>query len=538
LADSHENDPQEAASATPGPAPDPPEAKDPRRRHRVLVWSLVVFASLLLVVSITANWVQLAVLDTDEVVSTTDEMIDDDDVQQALSVYAVDQLYANVDVAGQIKQQLPGSAQALAVPVAAAIRQLAINAEQRALDSPRVQQLVSNAVRRAHEQFVRLIRNEGEFVKSGGGEVTLDYGSVIADLAARLGVDPATISNIRDVVQESSQKLKERLTSVQSQIKSVRSELAQVQQGRLSPETRQKLERLETSSASLQDQVSSLEGKVKAAESKVPSQLQGRMAKLQGRLSDLDRRLTAVNKRTATVLDDPSQANVEPLDASLASVQGRISALLGRPVLQNPGRLVLMKSTQLDAVQTGVQALRSLGFVLPLLALLLYLGALYLASGWRRQALMGIGGGILVATLLVLFVRRLIGGAVVDSLASSETVKPAIRSVWDIVSETLRQRALSLFVIGLAFLAAGLLAGPARWAVAVRRFLAPYLRDQPVVVYAVAAVLFLIWLAFIPGITNAAQIVAIVVLAVLAVVGIEVLRRQTAREFPPRPQSP
>jgi hypothetical protein len=127
---------------------------------------------------------------------------------------------------------------------------------------------------------------------------------------------------------------------------------------------------------------------------------------------------------------------------------------------------------------------------------------------------------------------------VVDSLASSETVKPAIRSVWDIVSETLRQRALSLFVIGLAFLAAGLLAGPARWAVAVRRFLAPYLRDQPVVVYAVAAVLFLIWLAFIPGITNAAQIVAIVVLAVLAVVGIEVLRRQTAREFPPRPQSP
>jgi hypothetical protein len=532
LADSHETDPQETTAAEPGRAP------DGRRRHRFLVWAMIVFASLVLVVSITANWVQLAALDTDQVVETTDEMLDDDDVQQALSVYAVDQLYANVDVAGQIRQQLPGSAQALAVPVAAAVRQLAINAEQRALDSPRVQQLFSNAVRRAHGQFISLIRNEGEFVKSGGGEVTLDYGSIIADLAARLGVDPATIASIRDVVQESSQKLKQRLTSVQSQVKSVRAGLAQVEQGQLSPELRQKLQKLEQSSASLQQQVASLEGKVKGAEDKVPAQLQDRMAKLQGRLSDLDGRLTAVNRRTAAVLEDPSRARTEPLDASLASVQGRISALLGRPILQNPGQLVLMKSSQLDAVQTGVQALRSLGIVLPLLALLLYLGALYLAGGWRRQALIGIGGGIVVATLLVLFVRRLIGGAVVDSLASSETVKPAIRSVWDIVSDTLRQRALSLFVIGLAFIAAGLLAGPARWATAARRFLAPYLRDQPVAVYAVAFVLFLLWLAFIPGITNVAQFLAIVVLAVLAVVGIEVLRRQTAREFPSGPRAP
>ena len=115
-----------------------------------------------------------------------------------------------------------------------------------------------------------------------------------------------------------------------------------------------------------------------------------------------------------------------------------------------------------------------------------------------------------MATLLVLLTRRLIGGAVVDSVASSETVKPAIQSVWDIVRGGLRERALFVLVIGLAFVGAGLLAGPGRHAVAVRRSLAPYLRDQPAAVYSVVAVLFLLWLAFIPGINNLGQVLVIV----------------------------
>jgi hypothetical protein len=504
----------------------------------VLVWSLVVVASLVLVVSITANWVQLAALDTDQVVQTTDEILDDGDVQQALSVYAVDQLYANVDVRGELAQQLPGGAKALAAPAAAAVRQLAINVEQRALESPRVQELVSRAVRRAHEQFVRLVRDEGEFVATGGGEVTLDYGSVIADLAGRLGVDPETISRLQGIVQDVSQRLERRLTTAQSRIESVRAALAEVEQGELSPALRTDLETLEQSLAALQRQVASVDDKLKAAQDKVPAPLQARLAQLEGRVAELDRRLAAARERTAAVLDDPSQANVDRLDASLAQVEARISALLGRPIVQNPGQLVIMRSSQLDGIQSVVAALRNLGLVLPLLALLLYLGALYLAKGWRRRALIAVGAGIVAATLLVLLVRRLTGSAVVDSLASSETVQPAARSAWDIVSSTLRQRALSLLVIGVAFIAAGLLAGPGRRAIAIRRFLAPYLRDQPAAVYAIAAVLFLLWLAFMPGITNLAQILVIIALAALAVAGVELLRRQTAREFPPQPSSP
>ena len=71
-----------------------------------------------------------------------------------------------------------------------------------------------------------------------------------------------------------------------------------------------------------------------------------------------------------------------------------------------------------------------------------------------------------------------------------------------------------------------------------RHFLAPYLRDRPVVVYAVVAFIFLLWLAFLPTINNVGQVLVIVILAVLAVVGIEIPRRQTAREFPLTPAAP
>jgi hypothetical protein len=503
------------------------------RRHRVLVWSLIGVASLLLIVSMTANWVQRTVLDSNEVANTSDQILADQDVQEALSIYLVDQLYATVDVQGQIEESLPDSAKALSAPIAAAGRRLALDVSERALATPGFQALVSTAIRDGHRQFVRLVRDRDGYVSSTDGKVTLNYGDLISELAIRLGVEPETIDEIRKVVQEASTDLKQSLTTVQSQLESARSELDRVQGGTLDPEVRQKLESLENGAAELQTKISELTKTIEGAQEKVPAQLESRLAKFEGRLSDLDGRLNTLEERTAAVLEDPSQANTQELDSSLALVEARVVRLLGRPLIQSPGQLVLIDSNQLDAVQTAVRLLRNLGFVLPILVLLLYVGAIYLARGWRRQTLIAAGGGILVSMLLVLLIRRLTGNAVVDSLSGSETVEPAVRSVWDIVSGGLRERALFLLVIGVAFVGAGLLAGPGRHATSTRRFLAPYLRDQPVLVYSVIAAFFILWLTFIPGIENLGQIIAIVALAALAVVGVEALRRQTAGEFPP-----
>ncbi len=283
----------------------------PKPRHRALVWSMIVLASVLLIFSITANWVQREALDTDEFVDTTDQILADQDVQEALSIYLVDQVYANVDVQAQLEQELPSSAKALSAPLAAATRQLALNVSEKALASPRVQALVSNAVRAAQEQFVKLIEDEGQYVSTTGGDVTIEYGTLVADLAARLGVDPETISQIQGIVQDLSKNLKQGLTAAQDQIKSVRAELAQVQGGSLSPQLQQNLTTLQTTLADLQTKVASLEKKVKSAEGKAPSQLQDRLTELESRLSDLDTRLTARLDQVGAVLEDPSQANVE-----------------------------------------------------------------------------------------------------------------------------------------------------------------------------------------------------------------------------------
>jgi hypothetical protein len=529
--------PPERASAPP-PEPGGSErsadraAQEPKHRHRTLVWSLVVLASVVLLVSMIANWVQTELLDTNQFADSTDEILQNQDVQQQLSIFAVDQLYANVDVQAQIEQRLPAPAQPLAAPVTAATRQLATNVAETALASPRVQGLVATAINGAQQRFVNLIENKGQFVSTQGGVVTLEYGSFVADLATRLGVDPATISQIQGFIQQYSTELKQRLTTAQSQVASTRTALSQAQAGTLSPQAQQNLTTFQTDAAQLHLTVASLEQKIAGIQPKAPAQLQSRLADLQGRLADLDKRLTMAQEQAAAVLKDPSQANITKLDPTLASLQTRITTLLNRQAVQHPGEVVVMKSSQLSGLQDLVSALRNLGFVLPLLALALYLAVLFLAKGWRREALIVAGGGILAATLLTLLARHLLGSAVENSTASSDAVKPAISAVWNILSDGLRERALFVLVIGLGFIVGGMLAGPGRHEVAVRRFLAPYLRDQPVVVYAVLAFIFLVWLAFLPTINNVGQVIVVFVLAVLAVVGVEILRRQTAREFP------
>jgi hypothetical protein len=510
---------------------DRPE-RESKHRHRPLVWSLVVLASVVLLVSMIANWVQTQVLDSGQFANSTEEILQNQNVQQQLSLFAVDQLYANVDVQAQIQQKLPPPVQPLAAPVTAATRQLASNVAETALASPRVQGLVATAIDGAQQRFVSLIEDKDKFVSTQGGDVTLEYGSFVADLATRLGVDPSAISQIQGFSQQYSTELKQRLTTTQSKIESTRATLSQAQAGTLSPQAQQNLTTLVSDAAGLRGTVASLEQKITGIQPKAPAQLQARLSDLQGRLAKLDKRSATVQGQAYAVLKDPSQANILKLDPTLASLQTRVTTLLNRQAVQHPGELVVMKSSGLSGLQDLVRVLRNLGFVLPLLSLLLYLGAIYLAKGWRRETLIAAGGGILGAALIILLTRHLLGSAVTDSVASSDAVKPAITAVFNIISAGLRDRAVFVLVIGLGFIVGGLLAGPGRHEVAVRRFLAPYLRDQPVVVYAVLAFIFLLWLTLLPTINNLGQVLVVLILVGLAVWGVEILRRQTAREFP------
>jgi Short C-terminal domain len=75
------------------------------------------------------------------------------------------------------------------------------------------------------------------------------------------------------------------------------------------------------------------------------------------------------------------------------------------------------------------------------------------------------------------------------------------------------------------------IAGGTRLATALRRALAPTLRDHLAWAYSTLAVLYLLIIAW--GPTPAfRQIIPILIIAVLVVLGVELLRRSTAREFP------
>ena len=79
---------------------------EPRTRA-LLVWGLVGLGALILVVGSLTVWVKRQAVDTDAWVNASSQMLDDQDVREALSIYIVDQLYQNVDVEARLELRLP-----------------------------------------------------------------------------------------------------------------------------------------------------------------------------------------------------------------------------------------------------------------------------------------------------------------------------------------------------------------------------------------------------------------------------------------------
>jgi hypothetical protein len=176
--------------------------------------------------------------------------------------------------------------------------------------------------------------------------------------------------------------------------------------------------------------------------------------------------------------------------------------------------------------------LKALSVWLAVAVLALYALAIYLARGRRRAVLMGAGFGFLFVGLVLLAVRRVAGNAVVDSLVQVEANRPAVRTIWLVETDLMRELAVGLLAYGILAIVGGFLAGPSRAAVATRRALAPTFRERPVAVYAVAVVLFLIAMTWGPF-GNERQLIGTLIIAALFFVGLEIWRRQTIREFPP-----
>jgi FtsH-binding integral membrane protein len=375
------------------------EAAAPSRSRTWLVRSMLGLAAVLSVAGIFAVWANRQLLDTGYWTETNTKLLENEAIQQELSSYLTDQLYANVDVAGEIRKGLPSELKPLAGPAAGGLRTVVEKGVVLALQRPRVQELWKAANEITHRQFVNLIENKGRVIRTpGGGAVFLDLRPIVADLATRLGAP--------------------------------------------------------------------------------------------------------------------------------ASTAGKIPA--------NVARIKVISSKSLETAQTAVRVLRGLAMLLPALGLLLFGGAVAVARGRRARTLMHVGVICIGAGAVALVIRALVGAQVVDTLASTEAVRPAASAAWSIGTSVLADVAGALIFIGVFVVLAGLLGGSALWARSTRRALAPYLRDRPDVTFGVVVVALLLLFAWGP-IEATQQWIGVLLISVLALFGTQMLRRQAAAEFPDAP---
>jgi hypothetical protein len=211
---------------------------------------------------------------------------------------------------------------------------------------------------------------------------------------------------------------------------------------------------------------------------------------------------------------------------SSVGVGGRVAEKLPASAAQ----IVILRSSQLELAQDLVRFLKAAAIVLLVLSLGLFALGVFLARGWRREALRACGIGFLFAGAAALVGRTLAGNAVVDALATTESVRPAAEAAWSIGTSLLVKGATAVLIYGVAILVGAWLAGPTAWAVAVRRNLAPYLRE-PHLAWGAFGLVVLVLVAWAPTPAFRQVILALALIGLLAL-GLEALRRQTAREYP------
>jgi len=158
------------------------------RGRRRTVRGLVILGSVLAFLSVFAIWTERQALNTDDWVSTSGRLLHNEKIRSALSDYLVEQLYENVDVRKELEDILPGDAAELAGPAAGGLRQVAGQGAEKALETSTAQQLWEEANRTTHEQLLAVLENKKEAVETDEGNVRLNLGSLLTNLADQVGI--------------------------------------------------------------------------------------------------------------------------------------------------------------------------------------------------------------------------------------------------------------------------------------------------------------------------------------------------------------
>ena len=244
---------------------------------------------------------------------------------------------------------------------------------------------------------------------------------------------------------------------------------------------------------------------------------------------------TATQRQLVRLLDDKTKFQTEGgkvvLDLRPIIIQiGDQVAVIGRVAEKLPdsaGKITIIDASQLESAQTITRILRAVANWMWLVALAVAALAIWLGRGRRRIELRALAIGVFAVGLLMLVVRRAAGGYLVDQLAKDDSVKPAVRDAWSILTQTLADRAWVWITLGLVLLVGVWFVGDTRRAIQARRAAQPILENRWAA-YGIA-VGFLLVLALIAPLFARGWAVSLVMLA-LVIGGVEVVRGIVQRE--------
>lgn len=231
------------------------------------------------------------------------------------------------------------------------------------------------------------------------------------------------------------------------------------------------------------------------------------------------------------------QINGGTVSLNLHQIVADIALQLGLPASvadklpPSVASLKIITSSQLGLVRSLAKTLHALALWLTIFTFLLYALAMFLARGNRRSTLMWVGSSLVFAGVFVLLARKIGQGQLVSAITSDASIEPAANDAYSVATSLLVQVSSASIIIGIPVILAALLAGPARWALATRRFLAPRFREHPGLAYWIVAgllALFFLW-GPIPATRNPLEML---IFTILAFIGAYVLRGQIAEEFP------
>ncbi len=152
----------------------------------VIMWVLIVLASIMALFAPIAIYIRSTYLNTDNFVSTVAPLIQEEEVARAVSDQAAQALVDGLHIEDRLKNQLPDQLGFIAGPVSSGVEELTRRLTREVITSDQFYWVWEGALRLAHQTAAGIIKGDKAIEVSTQGVVTLDVGELLTNVRDRL----------------------------------------------------------------------------------------------------------------------------------------------------------------------------------------------------------------------------------------------------------------------------------------------------------------------------------------------------------------